>query len=130
MKRLLKSLLPLAILFLYQPASGQTKWVSPTNACAVKNPQAGNAAGLKDAKALYISMCGPCHGNKGKGDGPAAAALNPKPADHTSKVIQSETDGSLYWKITTGRGAMQSYKTQLTDQQRWSLVNYIRTLKK
>jgi len=105
-------------------------WTAPAEANNLKNPLAGNTAVLKDAKALYISMCAPCHGNKGKGDGPAAAALNPKPADHTSKEIQAESDGSLYWKLTNGRGAMQAYNGQLTDQQRWSLICYIRTLKK
>ena len=105
-------------------------WVAPPDANNLKNPLAGNTAVLKDAKTLYTSMCAPCHGDKGRGDGPAAMALNPRPADHSSATIQSETDGSLFWKMTTGKGAMQSYKTQLTEQQRWSLVNYIRTLKR
>jgi mono/diheme cytochrome c family protein len=74
-------------------------------------------------------MCAPCHGYGGKGDGPVAPALQVKPADHSSELIQNETDGSLYWKMTTGRGPMQSFKTMLTDKQRWSLVNYIRSLK-
>ncbi len=108
----------------------QTKWVSPASANSVTNPTENNEATLKSAKTLYVSMCAPCHGEKGKGDGPAAVALNPKPADHTSKEIQNESDGSLYWKLTNGRGAMQSYKTQLTDKQRWGLISYIRTLKK
>ncbi len=106
------------------------KWVAPAEAIAQKNPLDGNKEVLADAKKLYVSMCAPCHGEKGKGDGPAAAALNPKPADHSSKSVQAETDGSLFYKMTTGRGPMQSFRTKLTDAQRWSLVNYIRTLKK
>ncbi len=111
-------------------AQKYVKWVAPAEAIAQKNPLDGNKEVLADAKKLYVSMCAPCHGEKGKGDGPAAAALNPKPADHSSKAIQAETDGSLFYKMTTGRGPMQSFKTKLTDAQRWSLVNYIRTLKK
>jgi mono/diheme cytochrome c family protein len=110
--------------------TAQGKWVAPADATNMKNPLAGNTAVLVDAKALYVSMCAPCHGQKGRGDGPAAAALDPKPADHSSKAIQSETDGSLFWKMTTGRGPMQPFKAKLTDRQRWSLVNYIHTLKK
>jgi len=106
------------------------KWVAPAEAIAQKNPLDGNKEVLADAKKLYVTMCAPCHGEKGKGDGPAAAALNPKPADHSSKSVQAETDGSLFYKMTTGRGPMQSFRTKLTDAQRWSLVNYIRTLKK
>ena len=125
----LKYLLPV-LLIAFHSAHAQTKWVTPAAAASVKNPLAGNTAVLTDAKAVYKTTCAPCHGEKGRGDGPAAVALNPKPADHTSGVIQSESDGSLFWKITTGRGAMQAYKTQLTEKQRWALVNYIRTLKK
>ena len=103
-------------------------WVAPPDANELKNPVAVDATVLNDAHKLYTSMCSPCHGYKGKGDGPVANMLNPHPSDHTSAAIQNETDGSLYWKMTTGKGVMQSYKTILTDQQRWSLVSYIRTL--
>ena len=111
-------------------AQSKGKWVAPASANSVKNPVAGNNDVLKDAKKLYSTNCAPCHGEKGRGDGAAAAALNPKPADHSSAAIQSETDGSLFWKMTEGRNPMPSYKGVLTEQQRWSLVNYIRTLKK
>jgi mono/diheme cytochrome c family protein len=108
----------------------QTPWVSPKAANKVKNPLAGDKSVLAAGKTLYIANCAPCHGNKGKGDGPAAAALNPKPADHSSARVQSETDGSLFYKLSAGRSPMPSYSKILTDQQRWELVNYIRTLAK
>src|SRR5215471_16093549 len=63
----------------------------------------------------------------GKGDGVAAAALSPKPADWTSKKIQAESDGELFWKISHGRGAMPSCK-QLPENDRWALVHYIHSL--
>ena len=107
-----------------------TNWVAPKTADNVKNPMAGNKNVMADAKALYIGNCAPCHGAKGKGDGPAAQALTPKPADHSSAVIQSETDGSLFWKLSEGRNPMPGYKKIFTDQQRWELVSYIRTLAK
>lgn len=116
--------------------SGQTKaqssgkWVTPEWANQLKNPIAGNTAVLKNAKALYISNCAPCHGNKGKGDGIAAAALNPKPADHTSAAVQKETDGALFWKMSEGHTPMPGYKQTLTETQRWQLVNFIRSLGK
>jgi mono/diheme cytochrome c family protein len=111
-------------------AYAQTKWVAPASAEKLKNPYSCDPTSMKDAKAVYTSTCAPCHGLKGRGDGPAAVALNPKPADHSSKVIQAESDGSLYWKLTEGKGAMQSYKSQLSDKQRWGLVCFIRSLKK
>jgi mono/diheme cytochrome c family protein len=109
-------------------AQSATPWIAPKDADNVKNPLAGNTSVLPEAKALYIANCGPCHGEKGRGDGPAAAGLNPKPADHSSAIVQSESDGALFWKMSEGRAPMPSYKKIFTDQQRWELIDYIRTL--
>ena len=105
-------------------------WAAPKDADNVKNPIAGNAASVAAAKTLYVANCGPCHGDKGRGDGPAAQGLNPKPADHTSAAVQSESDGAIFWKMSEGRTPMPGYKKIFTDEQRWGLVNYIRTLAK
>ena len=120
----------LACNLIFSRSFGQTTWVAPKEANNVKNPLAGNAGVLADAKTLYTANCGPCHGDKGKGDGPAAPGLNPKPADHTSAAVQSETDGSLFWKLSEGRNPMPGYKKIFSDQQRWELITYIRTLAK
>ena len=103
-------------------------WVAPKDADNTKNPLAGNTSVLADAKALYIANCAPCHGDKGRGDGPAASGLNPRPADHSSSAVQSESDGALFWKLAEGRAPMPGYKKIFTEQQRWELINYIRTL--
>jgi len=100
------------------------------SARAVVNPFKGDKSALAEGKTLYVANCTPCHGSKGKGDGAAAAALAVKPADHSSALVQSETDGSLFWKVTSGRSPMPSYKSNLSDKQRWELVDYIRTLAK
>lgn len=132
-----KKLFPVIMVFssllltgIWCSAQQRAPWVTPKPAQEVKNPWAGDKTALSDAKTLYTTNCAPCHGTKGKGDGPAAAALNPKPADHSSSLIQGETDGSLFWKLSEGRNPMPSYKKILTDKQRWELVNYIRTLAK
>jgi len=62
--------------------------------------------------------------------GVAAADLAKKPADHSSDYVQKQTDGALHWMITEGHTPMPTFKTSLTDNQRWELVNYIRTLAK
>jgi mono/diheme cytochrome c family protein len=54
-------------------------------------------------------------------------ALNPKPADWTSNRVQDESDGEIFWKITTGRGPMPPWR-HLPENDRWALVRYIRTL--
>ena len=83
---------------------------------------------VEQGEKLAKVNCVTCHGAKGKGDGAAAVALNPKPADWTSKRVQDESDGEIFWKISNGRGAMPPWK-HLPEQDRWALIRYIRTLK-
>lgn len=111
-------------------AQQRTPWVSPKTAQEIKNPLSGDKTSLAEGKKLYTTNCAPCHGEKGRGDGPAAQALTPKPADHSSGVVQSESDGSLFWKLSEGRNPMPAYKAILNEHQRWEVVNYIRTLAK
>jgi len=106
--------------------SAQGEWQAPADAKAMKNP----VKGVGNAKKAVETNCVTCHGNSGKGDGAAAAALPPpKPADWTSARVQALTDGDIFWKISNGRGAMPPWK-HLPEKERWEIVNYIRTLKK
>lgn len=104
-------------------------WVAPSTADTIKNPYKGKADAVAAGKKIYTTYCVVCHGDKGKGDGIAAAGLNPKPADHTSAKFQAQSDGAIYWKLTTGRAPMASYEKTLTLVQRWQVVNYMRSLK-
>jgi mono/diheme cytochrome c family protein len=117
-------------LIFLQSFSQSTPWAAPKDADNLKNAIAGNMSYMSEAKGLYIANCAPCHGDKGRGDGPAAAGLNPRPADHSSSAVQGESDGALFWKLSEGRAPMPAYKKIFTDQQRWELINYIRTLAK
>ena len=108
-------------------ARAQAPWVAPAGEKDKKNPTPDTKATQEQGEKVAKANCISCHGAKGKGDGAAAAALNPKPADWTSKKVQAESDGELFWKISTGRGAMPSWKF-LPENDRWALVRYIRTL--
>jgi mono/diheme cytochrome c family protein len=124
-------LIAIVAVFISSFANAQSKpWIAPAAAQAVKNPVASTPDVLKAAKTLYITNCAPCHGEKGKGDGPAAASLTPHPADHTSAALRNEPDGSLFWKLSEGRTPMPTYKKILTETQRWELIDYIRSLSK
>ncbi len=118
------------LLFLFSSVlpvlAGEQAWVAPAAEKAKKNP-VPRAAGVPEGKKVFETNCVMCHGQMGKGDGPAGAALSPKAADLTSKTVQAQTDGELFWKISTGRGAMPSWQT-LPEKDRWSVVDYIRSL--
>lgn len=98
---------------------------------ALVNPIPPNADSIAVGAVLYDQNCTPCHGSTGAGDGPVGRTLNPPPADlsvHTAPGVHP--DGRLYGWITEGfpDSVMPAFKEQLTDEQRWHLVNYIRTL--
>lgn len=102
-------------------------WAAPPDADKVLNPLMRNAYSAAEGKKTYMQICVVCHGDKGKGDGIGGLALNPRPANFSSQKVQIQTDGAIFWKITEGRPPMASYKTILSETQRWQLVNYIRT---
>ena len=125
------SAISILLLTVYHSTEAQSKqWIAPQTALGVKNPLTNDATSINIGRTLYKTQCSPCHGDKGKGDGPAAAALTPKPADHTSAALQAESDGSLFYKISEGRKPMPAFKNTLKENQRWALINYIRTLSK
>ena len=110
-------------------ASAQTAWTAPETERAKKNPLPSDAKSVAQGEKIAKVNCASCHGAKGKGDGAAAIALNPKPADWTSDRVQGETDGELFWKISNGRGPMPPWK-HLSENDRWAVIVYIRSLKK
>ena len=97
---------------------GNTPWVAPPEADKLINPLKGNAAATEEGKKTFTLLCVPCHGDKGKGDGVAGLALNPRPANYTLPKTQQQTDGDFFWKMSEGRPPMESYKTILTETQR------------
>ena len=105
----------------------QASWTAPPAEKDKKSPLPADAKTVAQGQKVAQTNCVSCHGVKGKGDGAAAAALNPKPSDWTSKKVQGESDGEIFWKINTGRGAMPSWR-HLPENDRWALVRYIRSL--
>jgi mono/diheme cytochrome c family protein len=94
--------------------------------------QAQNAA---QGKNVYETYCTSCHGEKGKGDGTAAASLPAKPADHTNGAVMNQlNDKFLYDIVSKGGGAvgkstfMPSWGGALNDTQIRDVVAYIRIL--
>jgi mono/diheme cytochrome c family protein len=105
-------------------------WIAPKSASKTKNPLKGIEEATKEGSKLFDQNCSECHGISGKGNGPTADMLDTKPANLTSSKLQKQSDGALFWKISTGKGVMASYKNVLKDEQIWQLVNYIRQLGK
>lgn len=97
-------------------------WKAPAADAARKNPLADNRSAVKKSHELFEAQCSMCHGVEGRGLANAANFHNPD--------VQQESDGTLFWKITNGNKnkGMPSFK-YLSEEQRWQLVTYIRTLR-
>ncbi|MBI3416453.1 MAG: cytochrome c [Verrucomicrobia bacterium] len=114
-------------------AKSEDAWVSPARAARKENPFPADAASIALGKELFVAACLPCHGPAGKGDGPAATTLERngtpvKPGNLTDPKLREQTDGALFWKIGEGRTPMPAFQETFTEEQRWKIVNYVRTL--
>jgi len=106
-------------------------WIVPDNYKTMKNPVAADASSVAEGKTLYATHCKSCHGAKGLGDGNKAAQLKTEPGDFSKADFQGQSDGSLFYKTSEGRDDMPNFKKKIPDaDERWSVVNYLRTLKK
>lgn len=128
---LMASFLFIVVLAAFVPRQDKKPWPVPDNYKSMKNPLAGDAASVNDGKALYATHCKSCHGAKGLGDGNKAAQLKTEPGDFSSASFQSQTDGALFYKTSEGRDDMPNFKKKLPEaDDRWAIVNFLRTLKK
>ena len=110
--------------------SKSDKWVSPPESAAKKNPTASTPESIAAGQRIYLKTCAMCHGKTGDADGPAVIELNIHPAKLSDPQLLTQSEGALFWKITTGKKPMPAYGKRLSEADRWNLVNYIRTLPK
>lgn len=111
-------------------------------AAALSNPYAGDTRAMGKGEKLFQISCAPCHGEQGDGKGPVTQNVpNTDPAKAIRRfgmpapllsgagaVTPSRTDGYIYLTIRNGGVVMPSHGLSLTDQERWAIVSYIRTL--
>src|SRR5262249_44567380 len=100
------------------------KWLSPAAGAAKKNPIPQTQDSIAAGQKIYSKTCMMCHGKSGDADGPAVIELNIHPAKLSDPhLMGTESDGSLFWKITTGKKPMPAYGKRLSETDRWHLVN-------
>ncbi len=92
------------------------------------NPVKATAESIAKGKALFAIQCAPCHGPGGKGDGPVSPKFVPPP-DLTSPALHRQrSDGFWQHVIATGGAVMPSYGEALSPEERWEVVNYLRSI--
>jgi mono/diheme cytochrome c family protein len=115
-----------------QEKPNPNSWQIPEGAKTAANPVQATAANVEQGKALYKKHCQKCHGASGEGDGPDADP-DEMPEDLTDpKRAAGNPDGVMFYKIWNGRKRpkMPAFKTELTKEDVWTVVNYVKTLRR
>jgi mono/diheme cytochrome c family protein len=99
-----------------------------------KNPLKPTPDVLAKGKAIFEGKgtCFTCHGNTGKGDGPAGAALDPSPRNFTNpEVNKVRTPGEMFWVVkngSPGTGMISYNPAMINDEEAWQVITYVRSL--
>jgi mono/diheme cytochrome c family protein len=97
----------------------------------LKNPVPSSAESIKAGQASFQKYCRFCHGADAKGNGPMAPK-DTHPSDLTDATWdRGSTDGELFMVIKEGAGPkfdMKGFKSKMTDQEIWNIINYLHSL--
>ena len=93
------------------------------------NPLIPTKENLELGKNKFNIYCSPCHGYLGEGDSRLRGQFPNPPSLHSEKV-RNWTDGRIYHVIVEGQNVMPSYSYQLSREERWAVINYLRVLQR
>ena len=94
----------------------------------LQNPNAPSTESVEKGRNIYEIHCSVCHGEQGEGNGPVGAKFIPQPMNLTLDYVQLQPDGQLFYTISHGGIAMPFYRQAIPLQDRWDLVNYVKTV--
>ncbi|MEN9444316.1 MAG: Soluble cytochrome f, partial [Bacteroidota bacterium] len=102
-------------------------WEVPTNESTVISFQTFDDDMVAQGRATFSNSCISCHGTPTQAD---FTPMSPPPGDVASVSFESQTDGTLLYKIKHGRGGMPSFQGGLADDEIWNVIAYIRSFHK
>ncbi len=105
-------------------------WNIPAEYKTKVNSYADDASLIKVGKMMYSKHCKSCHGSRGHGDGSKAASLDTEMRSFASSEFKAQSDGTIYYQSFIGRDEMPNFEKKLPDDEdRWAIVNFLRTIK-
>ena len=99
-------------------------------AAILANPLPRTQSVLKVGRQAFMTYCSVCHGILGNGVPTLTAAYGAKPANLVARTIREYPDGKIYGVIRLGKNAMPSYAGELSEDERWAVVHYVRVLQR
>ena len=115
------------------PAGAEPALTDFATALAAGNPVPSDDQSIERGHELFVINCAMCHGAGADGHSPTAedfAEAGEKPPPSLLRDgLEQTPDGALFWTITNGVGQMPSFKRLLTAEERWTVINYIRSLR-
>ena len=103
--------------------SAQT-WVVPDDQKAVVAPMKFTPDMQKQGEQVYLKNCQSCHGLPGKDNW---AKLTPPPGDLAKEKAQKQTDGEIFYRITTGKIPMPEFRNIIPEDDRWAVIAFLRS---
>ncbi len=112
------------------PVQPGYQFLSHANPAALKNPLPGDSKTIEQGGLAYTYFCIQCHGPKADGNGTVGQSFAPLPSNLRGANVQSQSDGQLFSKILLGFGRHPNLYTTVSEEDAWTIVHYIRSLKK
>ncbi len=109
----------------------QPEFKIPPEEAQRQNPVKPTPSSIAQGKRIYGFDCSMCHGKEGDGKGDLAGELGLKLRDYRDPAsLKDFTDGELFYILAKGKGKMPGNEDRTKPEQRWDLVNYVRSLAK
>jgi hypothetical protein len=100
------------------------EWIVPVEKRGKLSPFVFSNEARKAGERLYTINCKSCHGSPGKGN---YINLVPAPGDPATEKIQKNSDGEIFYKVTSGRGPMPSFKNTFSGNDIWNIISFLRS---
>lgn len=118
------SLLTIMLYLLLAPGASSQEWIVPADKQNRLSTFPFTPETVKSGEKIYSVNCMSCHGTPGKGN---FINLVPPPGDPATEKVQHNRDGEIFYKVTTGRGPMPSFRSVLSTNDVWNVISYIRS---
>ena len=103
-------------------------WMAPKEAAEMENPIEPSQQAISDGKEIFLDNCAVCHGNKAQGLSRKVTNLA-YDTPNLIKSLKSHSEGDFFWKIINGREDMPSFKEDLTEDEIWQVIHFLKSHK-